>query len=358
VTMDTTTAIGWALYLAPTGVIESCESGIIADANLYSRVLLGASLEMAFEHWSGNGSAPAERGGGSWATAGSRSYWGDNFSIESTPWGSLRVRCHPMLEDGSKPTKTWYVCSDDLAEDHPFWLRFYEACVQARIWREYASSYDKVLLSLDYYRSCIDRHTRALTTHGCMNVVDIGGGTGNVAIPVAEAGRFVTVVDPGRAMLDRLRSKLSTEVASRVRIFEQAAEDVCHYAPAEVDGVNILMALFDMADPLKAFQQAMKFLIPGGIIIVTEPCQAFSMANLLAHVEADVRDHPDFARLEADWQRVRGVNQFLDPQLRRGERVWAERAHELLTRAGFRDVTLTPSHYGECATVSAVKSTA
>jgi hypothetical protein len=122
-------------------------------------------------------------------------------------------------------------------------------------------------------------------------------------------------------MLDRLRSKLSTEVAGRVRIFEQVAEDVCHYAPANVDGVNILMALFDMGDPLKAFQQAMKFLVPGGIIIVTEPCQAFSMANLLAHIEADLRDHPDFAGLEADWQLVRGVNQFLDPQSRRGERV-------------------------------------
>jgi len=191
-----------------------------------------------------------------------------------------------------------------------------------------------------------------------MNVVDIGGGTGNVAIPIAEAGRIVTVVDPGRAMLDRLRSKLSTEVAGRVRIFEQPAEDVCHCAPAKVDGVNILMALFDMADPLKAFQQAMQFLVPGGMIIVTEPCQAFSMANLLANVEADLRDHPDFARLEPDWQRVRAVNPFLDPQSRRGERVWAERAHELLTRAGFRDVTFTSSHYGECATVSAVKSTA
>jgi ubiquinone/menaquinone biosynthesis C-methylase UbiE len=356
--MDTATEIGWSLYLAPIGVIEFGESGTIIDANLYSRVLLGASLEIAFGHSSGNGSAPAERGRGSWATVASSSYWGDHSTIESTPWGSLRVRFHPMLEDGSRPTKTWYVCSDDLVEDHPFWRRFYEACVQARIWREYASSYDKVLLSLDYYRSCVDRHTRALTSHGCMNVVDIGGGTGNVAIPVAEAGRFVTVIDPGRAMLDRLRSKLSTEVAGRVRIFEQAAEDVCHYAPANVDGVNILMALFDMADPLKALQHAMKFLVPGGIIIVTEPRQAFSMANLLAHIEVDLRDHPDFAGLEADWQRVRGVNKFLDPQSRRGERVWAERAHELLKRAGFRDVTLTPSHYGECATVSAVKSIA
>jgi hypothetical protein len=71
--MDTTTAIGWALYLAPIGVIEFGESGFIADANLYSRVLLGASLEIAFGHSSGNGSGRSERGGGSWATAGSRS---------------------------------------------------------------------------------------------------------------------------------------------------------------------------------------------------------------------------------------------------------------------------------------------
>jgi len=350
VTMDTTTAAGWTLYLAPIGIIEFGEPGVIADANLYFRVLLGASLETMFGHSSGNGSAPAEQRNGSSV------YWSDSSTIGSTPWGSLRVRVHPMLEDGSRPNKTWYACSDNLADDHPFWRRFYEACVHARIWREYASSYDKVLLSLDYYRSCVDRHIRALTAHGCMNVVDIGGGTGNVAIPVAEAGRIVTVVDPGRAMLDRLRSKISTEVAGRVRLFEQTAEDVCHCAPAKVDGVNILMALFDMADPLKAFQQAMQVLVPGGMIIVTEPCQAFSMANLLANIEADLRDHPDFARLKTDWQRVRAVNQSLDPQSRHGERVSAERAYELLTRAGFRDVTLTPSHYGECATVSAVKS--
>jgi hypothetical protein len=39
VTMDTTTATGWALYLAPIGIIEFGEPGIIADANLYCRVL-------------------------------------------------------------------------------------------------------------------------------------------------------------------------------------------------------------------------------------------------------------------------------------------------------------------------------
>jgi hypothetical protein len=32
VTIDTTTATGWALYLAPIGAIEFGESGIIADA--------------------------------------------------------------------------------------------------------------------------------------------------------------------------------------------------------------------------------------------------------------------------------------------------------------------------------------
>ena len=102
VTMDTTTAAGWALYLAPIGIIEFGEAGIIADANLYSRVLLGASLQTVFGHSSGMGSAPAEREDGSWATAGLRGYWGDNCTIGSTPWGSLRVRLHPMLEDGSE----------------------------------------------------------------------------------------------------------------------------------------------------------------------------------------------------------------------------------------------------------------
>ena len=59
--MDTTTAAGWALYLAPIGIIEFGEPGVMADANLYFRELLGASLETMFGHSSGNGSAPAEQ---------------------------------------------------------------------------------------------------------------------------------------------------------------------------------------------------------------------------------------------------------------------------------------------------------
>jgi hypothetical protein len=90
--MDTTTAAGWALYLAPIGIIEFGEPGVIADANLYSRLLLGASVDTMFGHSSGNGSASAER------TNRSSGYWGDTSTIGSTPWGSLRVRVHPMLE--------------------------------------------------------------------------------------------------------------------------------------------------------------------------------------------------------------------------------------------------------------------
>src|SRR6516165_4696888 len=79
--MDTTTAAGWALYLAPIGIIEFGEPGVIADANLYFRVLLGASLETMFGHSSGNGSAPAEQRNGSSV------YWSDSSTIGSTPWG-------------------------------------------------------------------------------------------------------------------------------------------------------------------------------------------------------------------------------------------------------------------------------
>lgn len=49
-------------------------------------------------------------------------------------------------------------------------------------------------------------HRRAETGRECLEVVDVGGGTGNVAVPLAELGHRITVVDPSPnslAALDR-----------------------------------------------------------------------------------------------------------------------------------------------------------
>ena len=58
-------------------------------------------------------------------------------------------------------------------------------------------------------------------------IVDIGGGAGHQAIPLARKGYEVTILDPSRTMLREARRSLASEeesVRQRVRLIEGAGE--------------------------------------------------------------------------------------------------------------------------------------
>ena len=81
-------------------------------------------------------------------------------------------------------------------------------------WSLYATSYDRVLLEMPYYQEVLARHHAAMTRSDVRTVLDVGGGTGNVTLPLLAAGRRVTVVDKSRAMLEHLRAKLEVRPKS------------------------------------------------------------------------------------------------------------------------------------------------
>jgi SAM-dependent methyltransferase len=252
--------------------------------------------------------------------------------------------------------ETVFVQAVHVENQARFWRRLGETWRHALIWQDYATAYDRILLSLGYYRACVARHLRALRRSRAVRVIDIGGGTGNVAVPLARAGCEVTVVDPGRAMLDKLRAKIEPRWRGRVHLLEQSAEELAVFQNASFDAVNILLALYDMDRPDAALQEAIRVLRPGGLIVITEPRRTFSLQVLLAKVDEELRSKPDRRELEEDWCRVRSANLRLDPKSRRGERRWAEDVAEVLEGAGYRDLGFVLSHHDQCATVSGIKT--
>jgi len=67
------------------------------------------------------------------------------------------------------------------------------------------------------------------------SVLDVGGGAGHQAFPLAQAGYEVTLLDPSAAMLDKARQRLQRlpgEARRRVRLVEAAGE----HAEDAVDG--------------------------------------------------------------------------------------------------------------------------
>jgi S-adenosylmethionine-dependent methyltransferase len=72
----------------------------------------------------------------------------------------------------------------------------------------------------------IDRQLRWHLPPPPADLVDIGGGGGNQALPLARDGYRVTIVDPSPAMLDRAHAAVSAEpedVASRIKLVEATA---------------------------------------------------------------------------------------------------------------------------------------
>ena len=229
------------------------------------------------------------------------------------------------------------------------------------MWNVYAASYDRVLPELPFYQEVVERHCAALQEENMRTVLDLGAGTGTVALRLLKLGKYVTAVDIGRAMLARLYAKVDDVVVDKLTIIEDTAENLPQLHDETFDGVNVLLAFFDMNDPEAALGEALRLLRRGGRLIVTEPRACFNVNQLMVFAEESLRAQGLFERLGADWMRIRTVAPLIrdrvqhpaSPVSRTG---WhAEAIHDHLREKKFRNLTFQESHLGNCATITGVK---
>lgn len=224
-------------------------------------------------------------------------------------------------------------------------------------WRLYAISYDHVLLEMPYYQEVLERHRAALVQPGIVDVLDVGAGTGNVTVPLVAAGKRVTAVDISRAMLDRLRAK-SVSDAGALTVIEGNAQAL-ELDDETFDGITALLTFYDMDEPARALEHAIRLLREGGTLVVTEPKRTFDLGVILAEVERVLRSKSLWCELQGDWRRVRDANLELDPspgrKAPRQGRLFIEDIRKRLLDRGFEAGAPRDSHLGHCATVVARK---
>ena len=101
-------------------------------------------------------------------------------------------------------------------------------------------------------------------------VVELGGGTGRISLPLAQDGHHVVAVDRMPTMLARLRDKLAhaaPDVAARV---EPVEGDITALplpdasADLVIAPFNVLMHLYSWDELLRCFREAARVLVPGG----------------------------------------------------------------------------------------------
>ncbi|QFU90568.1 class I SAM-dependent methyltransferase [Amycolatopsis sp. YIM 10] len=108
---------------------------------------------------------------------------------------------------------------------------------------------------------------RTAAETGVERVLELGVGTGRIALPLAEAGLDVTGVDASEAMLDRLRAKPG---GSGVRLVRGDFAELEVAGPFGLTYVvfNTICCLTSQEEQIRCFEAVAQRLAPGGAFVV------------------------------------------------------------------------------------------
>ncbi len=138
--------------------------------------------------------------------------------------------------------------------------------------RDYADVYDAFYKTKDYKREVdlIERILREEGAGGPRTLLDLGCGTGNHALPLAQRGHTVVGVDQSEAMIARAREKSAgLPEASRLEFRQGDIRDVDLHRrfDAVVMMFTVLGYMHDRGDVDLALRTARRHLGPGGLFI-------------------------------------------------------------------------------------------
>lgn len=357
---------------APNPIMQVDENDVILDINLAARLLLGDELigrpgfrlPELIEHFHFQGRFPEQDGALNWNF--------DNFRIASAvPFESTfslttgrfgRVVCEgfavPMIgmTDGIPHGFTW---SWNIREIGPALDQAYRDQLRASIchqllWDTYASIYDRILPELLHYQQAIERHVRELSQSQCHTILDVGAGTGNLAMCLLTSSAQVTAVDVSRSMLSIFRSKLSPDLKNVPVILEQSAEKLPQFEDSTFDAVTSLLALYDMNDGRSALSECVRVLRSGGTLVVTEPKPTMNIARISEGTNRCIEAHPRKDELRRYQDRLREIGRHLANE-RAKSGLNSGQIIEILKQHGMMNIRTIDSHYGECQTIAASK---
>jgi SAM-dependent methyltransferase len=136
----------------------------------------------------------------------------------------------------------------------------------------YADAYDALYADKDYGEESqlIERLLKTYGSGPTRTLLDLGCGTGNHALPLAQRGYEVVGVDRSAAMLERARQKAASERINGKAKFYQ--DDICSFQVERSFDVALMMFAvlgyqLENQQVLAALQTARKHLRPGGLFI-------------------------------------------------------------------------------------------
>ncbi len=207
-----------------------------------------------------------------------------------------------------------------------------------RVFEAVAGRYDLMndLMSFGIHRLWKRRLVAMAASAAGQHIVDLAGGTGDVAAKMAGPGRTVTVIDPSEAMMAVGRAREDERVRrgrSRGTLqWQPGVAEALPLADASVDTLTIAFGIRNATHIDQALREARRVLKPGGRFLCLEfstpapwlrPVYRFFSFNVIPRLGAWVANSP-----EAYSYLVESIQRFPD------QPAFAD----MLRTAGFQDV--------------------
>lgn len=220
------------------------------------------------------------------------------------------------------------------------------------LFSRYADAYDAVLPQLTNYTQVVAEHCTRLAPAQGRKILDLGAGTGNLALRLLEAGATVTAVDRNAAMLEKLQEKCTAH-EQRLTILQRDGADLSRLGSESFDAVNIMLVLFAAEQPASIIREAWRVLRPGGCLVITEPAHTFDLDRILEDTEQELRQSGKLEALATHWDLVKRVNYAFRSAL---EDNWkAEDVRDHLQNLADNGVRSRKAYGGHCLTLWVTK---
>lgn len=133
-------------------------------------------------------------------------------------------------------------------------------------------------MSFGMHRGWKDRFVKRVKPQAGENILDMAGGTGDIAFRMADRGANITVADINQEMLDvgaeRAMERDEAEGAGSLVFSQQNAEEVS-FASNSFDAYTIVFGIRNVTHKEKALKEALRVLRPGGRFY----CMEFSVTD-------------------------------------------------------------------------------
>ncbi len=161
------------------------------------------------------------------------------------------------------------------------------AAENRRMFDGIARRYDllNALMSLGRHRSWRRRAVEALLAHGGREFLDIGCGTGDVALAVLRQSpeARVTGIDLSTAMLDIAEAKTRAAGLGGRVLYQAGDATAMTFPDRSFDGIVMAFCLRNIADRAAAFGEMRRVLRPGGTVAILELTKPAGRLAGLAH---------------------------------------------------------------------------